>query len=223
MLWPPKYTVRPSSKAKRVTLRIIPHQGLEIVTPIKFNPKKIPEIVDTKKSWIEKHLELISNIEPPKLPDKLHLAAINETWRLYYIPTIASRVKIIERPASQLAISGCIDEFQLCDAVINHWLKNKSKQHLIPRLENLSQQTRLRYNNVTIRTQKSRWGSCSGANNLSLNAKLLLLPPELVDLVIIHELCHTKHHHHGPKFWKLVAKFQPEYCALRKKLRQYKL
>ncbi len=89
---------------------------------------------------------------PPKLPDKLHLAAINETWRLYYIPTIASRVKIIERPASQLAISGCIDEFQLCDAVINHWLKNKSKQHLIPRLENLSQQTRLRYNNVTIKT-----------------------------------------------------------------------
>ncbi len=223
MLWPPKYTVRPSSKAKRVTLRIIPHQGLEIVTPMRFNLKKIPKILDTKKSWIEKHLESISNIEPPKLPDYLHLTAINETWQLDYIPTIANKALLTPRPASQLVISGPIDNYQACNNEINRWLKHKGKQHLIPWLDNLSQSTELKYNNITIRSQKSRWGSCSGANNLSLNSKLLLLPPELVDLVIIHELCHTKHHHHGPKFWKLVAKFQPDYCTLRKKLRQYRL
>lgn len=223
MLWPPKYIIRPSSKAKRVTLRIIPHQGLEIVAPIKFNLKKIPTIIESKKAWIEKHLDKISNIEPPKLPGTLHLAAINETWKLDYIPTTTSKVVLTQRPASQLAISGPIDDYHVCNDAINDWLKNKGKQHLIPWLENLSQQTGLKYNNVTIRSQKSRWGSCSGTNNLSLNAKLLLLPPELVDHIIIHELCHTKHHHHGPKFWKFVAKFSPNYCTLRKKLRQYQL
>lgn len=223
MSWPPKYTVRTSSKAKRVSLRIIPHQGLEIVTPLGFNPKKIPKILITKQAWINKHLAAIENLTPPALPNSLHLVAIDEIWQLDYIPTIATKLMLTPRPASQLVISGPINNYQACNKAINHWLKYKGRQYLLPWLEKLSQQTGLTYNNVSIRAQKSRWGSCSGSNNISLNCKLLLLPPELVDLVLIHELSHTKYHHHGSKFWRLVAKFQPNYCDLRKKLRQYKI
>ena len=90
--------------------------------------------------------------------------------------------------------------------------------------------TRLRYFNefynfkigkVYIRNQKSRWGSCSGRGNLSFNYKLALVPPELADYVIVHELCHLSEMNHGPKFWQLVGETVPDYKARRRELKKY--
>lgn len=72
---------------------------------------------------------------------------------------------------------------------------------------------------VAIRDQKSRWGSCSRKGNLNFNYKLLFLPPELQDYIIVHELCHLRELNHSKRFWALVAAALPEYNDLRKKLK----
>ncbi len=72
---------------------------------------------------------------------------------------------------------------------------------------------------VTIRNQKSRWGSCSKKGNLNFNYKLVFLPPEIRDYVIVHEICHIKEFNHGRGFWDLVAETVPDYRELRKRLR----
>lgn len=77
------------------------------------------------------------------------------------------------------------------------------------------------YNHVTIRCQKTRWGSCSGKGNLNFNAMLMYVPEEIVDYVVVHELCHRKEMNHSPRFWAEVGKVLPDYKTRRKWLRDH--
>jgi predicted metal-dependent hydrolase len=75
---------------------------------------------------------------------------------------------------------------------------------------------------ISIRNQKSRWGSCSKKGNLNFNYKLVFLTPEMRDYVIVHEICHIKEFNHGRGFWALVAETVPDWKKLRKALRNVK-
>ena len=74
---------------------------------------------------------------------------------------------------------------------------------------------------IAIRDQKSRWGSCSRKGNLNFNWKLIMAPPQALDYVVIHELCHLREFNHSPKFWALVAAQMPEYEAWKKWLKAH--
>jgi predicted metal-dependent hydrolase len=67
------------------------------------------------------------------------------------------------------------------------------------------------YERITLRDQRSRWGSCSSKGALSFNWRLVLAPHDVLDYVVVHEVCHLVEHHHGPEFWKLVARRRPNY------------
>lgn len=73
---------------------------------------------------------------------------------------------------------------------------------------------------ITVRAQKSRWGSCSSKRNLSFNWKLILAPPGCLDYVVVHELCHLTEFNHAPRFWKLVEKCQPDFRVWRDYLKK---
>lgn len=75
------------------------------------------------------------------------------------------------------------------------------------------------YGRITIRSQRSRWGSCSAQGNLNFNCLLMLAPAEVLDYVVVHELCHRKHMDHSPQFWAEVARILPDYTSHRKWLK----
>ena len=83
-------------------------------------------------------------------------------------------------------------------------LRRAAKADLPDRIGRLSRITGLKYNKLTIRASRTKWGSCTGTNNISLSLFLMTLPEHLRDFVIVHELCHTVHHDHSPKFHALV-------------------
>lgn len=75
------------------------------------------------------------------------------------------------------------------------------------------------YGRITIRSQRTRWGSCSSLGNLNFNCLLMLCPPEVIDYVVVHELCHRKEMNHSPRFWAEVERVLPDYRAARKWLK----
>lgn len=99
--------------------------------------------------------------------------------------------------------------------------RKAARQVLVCRLNQLSEQLGLPYNKVFVKCQKTRWGSCSMANNINLNVNLVRLPQELMDYAIIHELVHTKIKNHGRRFWALLTHFLPNAAALDRELDRY--
>jgi predicted metal-dependent hydrolase len=101
--------------------------------------------------------------------------------------------------------------------------KTKAKRKITGRLQKLAKQHRFTYNKVSIRNQRTRWGSCSGKGNISLNMKLVALPQELFDYVILHELVHTRIHNHSKRFWQELDKYVGNGKAKAKRLVEYGL
>jgi predicted metal-dependent hydrolase len=99
--------------------------------------------------------------------------------------------------------------------------KTEAKKIIITRLTELARQHGFSYRKVTIRNQHTRWGSCSAKDNISLNIKLVALPPELFDYVILHELVHTRVHNHSRRFWQELNKYVEGGKAKDKQLIEY--
>lgn len=98
-------------------------------------------------------------------------------------------------------------------------LQKEARAYLPRRLKYLSETYGFSYARVRFGTQKGRWGSCSSRGTISLNVGLMLLEPELIDYVLVHELCHTKQMNHSANFWALVESCIPDYKARRKVLK----
>ena len=75
-------------------------------------------------------------------------------------------------------------------------------------------------NSIIIRKLDKRWDSCTPKKNIDINSDLIKAPIHCIDYVILHEVCHLKHHHHGPKFWSLLKKYCPEWVKLKDRLEQ---
>jgi len=99
--------------------------------------------------------------------------------------------------------------------------KRHAPDYILPRVAAWSDTMKLYPKRVTFRRARSRWGSCSSRNTLSLNTALMMLPDELIYYIIVHELAHIRHKNHGKDFWALVARYLPRYKACRQSLRKY--
>jgi len=99
--------------------------------------------------------------------------------------------------------------------------REEAKEILCRRLTCLAEKFGFSFNKLTIRRQKTRWGSCSARNTISLNETLARLPRRLMDYVILHELVHTRIKNHGEEFWQELAKYVDDVGPLRRELRHY--
>lgn len=188
-------------------LAIKPYTGLEIVIPKKFPQKQIPRILQQHEAWIIKQLQKHhSSLQQVKMPENIHLGLLGIDFPVSYVeglkPGLADK-------NSFLVISSPSDEHTL--QLLRNWIRQKAKKLLPDMLSQTAKEFDFSYHKVSIRSQKSRWGSCSSSGTISLNDQLLFMPENTVRYLMIHELCHTRFMNHSASFWKLVEKYCPDY------------
>lgn len=99
----------------------------------------------------------------------------------------------------------------------------KIKKRFSERVQYYSSRMGVTYKRITIRNQKTRWGSCSAKGNLNFNYQLYYLPEELLDYVVVHELAHRKHMNHSAAFWEEVGRYYPDYKEARERLKKIEM
>ncbi len=110
---------------------------------------------------------------------------------------LKARARVLER-SGRAGAEPIVDEGEI------EALRRRAKSYLPARLKELAEQFGFKYGKVTVRLARTKWGSCTGRNDISLSLFLMTLPPHLIDFVLIHELCHTVHHNHSAEFHALV-------------------
>jgi hypothetical protein len=215
----PRYRVRENRRAKRIILRVTVTHGLEVVVPSAAARRHIPEVLAKNRVWIERALkklcddQLAASHELQTPPTTISLPAVAETWTITQEHMIGDRLKLQERPLCHLHLRGDLRDSSW-PTILRAWLIARAEKAFHVWLQQLSERTQLKYARLTVRLQKTRWGSCSRRGNISLNARLLLVAPEIATYVLLHELCHTKELNHSSRFWKLVERFEPNWRKL---------
>jgi predicted metal-dependent hydrolase len=212
------YQIRYSSRAKHVSIRVSNLGDVEVVVPQGFDSRKLPEILEKRKDWIAKTIQRVkaerqrfaTETSSGTLPEQIVLRSLSEEWTVNYQRMSGTTLTAKMVPVNRLTISGPINHQDACQQLLRQWLKRQAESHLVPWLRRISTEIALPCNRIVVRGQRTLWASCSNQHNISLNYKLLFLPPQLVEYVFVHELCHTVHLNHSPKFWNLVAAHLPD-------------
>ncbi|MFO7816902.1 MAG: M48 family metallopeptidase [Thermodesulfobacteriota bacterium] len=217
--------VREHHRAKRVLIRFVPGAGLKITIPVGFDPERLPFILEEKRFWIQKTRKKMEmeGFDPAgsklELPGEMELLATGEKFPVEY-RDIGGERNFVREEKGKLVVD-TVSELSNSDIreMLRYYVRKKAQAVLSPWIARISRGLGLYPANVRVRMQKTRWGSCSEKGNINLNAKLLFLPPELVDQLLVHELCHLAVPDHSVRFWDMVARFRPDYREMEKGLR----
>ncbi|HUG72403.1 MAG TPA: SprT family zinc-dependent metalloprotease [Steroidobacteraceae bacterium] len=223
-------SLRHSPRARRVAVRINAGGLVELVVPRGVAEHHAWSFLESRSDWVRHHVARRRAAMPPPQefpPRLLRLPLLGETWRIFQaggagrprlVVTHAPSATPDRRPSAartegvlELRGAGTPEEWR---RGLLTWLKRRA----LPALgERLAMQARLHdfsYSAVTVRCQRTRWGSCSARGTITLNLALLFQPEDVVRYLLCHELAHTRHLNHSARFWRCVAACEPRWRAL---------
>lgn len=216
------YQIVTSNRAKYIRIKLSRQGNLRVTLPSYTKIKHAHDFVSSKRLWIEKNLVNITEEPIQSLPEKLDLLLLDEVWTIDYKQISSHSLSLKESKDFSLSLNG--DTKQINDSILvvkllNQWCRRKAKNIFNQMLQEQAEIHGFHYQRLSIRSQKTRWGSCSHQKNINLNCKLLFMPEEVVKYVMIHELCHTIEMNHSSRFWALVEECDPVYKSHRKQLK----
>jgi predicted metal-dependent hydrolase len=204
--------IRESRRARSLILQVRPPDRVEVVVPKRTSPREVERFISVNRGWIERAQADLRRRYPQVLramPTRVVFPALERSWDVHYHTRSVQRAQL-RRSQDRLELFFPTEQTDLARPLLRRWLLDMARRELKPRLQALSTETGLRYKKVQVRTQRTRWGSCSSSGTISLNAALLFLDSSLIRYLMIHELCHLKHLNHSQGYWKLVGSFQPD-------------
>lgn len=215
------WSVRQSARARRLSVRVFRHGGVEIVVPPRTSPQRVSAFVSEHREWIERQRRRSAPASHwPLPPATLELSALGEHWRCI-VSSGSGRVRVREHADQrQLQLTGRLDDLEPLRHALIGWLAQHAHRRFNAPLRALAAQMGVEPARLQVRCQRTRWGSCSRSATISLNVCLLFQTPQVLRYLMIHELAHLRHMNHSVRFWADVARHAPAWKALDRELLQ---
>ena len=223
------YRIRRSQRVANARIVVKPGQ-VEIVAPWQIPEHKLHQFVAAKQQWVTKALLKMAGSSPQQggfVPSDYKAGAninyLGSAYPLTLKPSKLKRVKIefedtyIAHVPLTMSPDEQSDEIK---AALIRWMKTQTRQLVEQIVETHAVKKQLFPRSITVKTQKSRWGSCGIHNDININWLLLMSPKEVLEYVVVHELCHIKVKNHSSQFWALVGEHLPDYKSRRLWLKQ---
>lgn len=213
-------TIRKSHRARYIKLSVAPNGTLRASMPVFASVRGLRKLITDSRTEIRNMLQL--HAPQAQYIDGMQ---IGKSHSLLVISGSQLQLKrqqlklILTLPASYTIEDTAVQ--QLVREHVIRALRKEAKHYLPRRLAALANQFGYEYERVRFSHASTRWGSCSSSGTISLNIALMQLPFELIDYVLIHELCHTKQMNHSQAFWRLVHDANPDYITHRRTIKQY--
>ncbi len=202
-----------SSKRKTAAIKI--QKGkVFVLVPECLTMAAIESLVAKKNRWIKEKLAIQNEIIAIKPKAFVSGEAFSYLGRNHPLKVESGLYPVIKLHQDELVVSvrdKTADNAQAIKQLLIKWYKQQAESELRDKTENYSRIIGVNPSSVTIKSFKSRWGSCSITAGIHYNWKIIIAPDWIVNYVVIHELCHILHHNHSPAFWKAVERYCPNY------------
>ena len=208
---PLDYAVRRSTRARRVRVAVDAERGVEVILPQRASLRDAERAVVELRPWIDRRLREAEAA-------RAAVAARGDT-----VPYLGGALDLVPQPG-RTRVHRRGDDLLVPDGdatdALERWYRRMAKAEIAPRLDEAVAALGTSYTALTIRNQKTRWGSCSTTGAMSFNWRLLLAPEEVLDYVVWHEACHLLVMDHSPRFWAQVERHRQGYRGPKRWLRR---
>lgn len=214
-----KLMVHRLRRSRRMTLRVNDHAEVVVRMPLRCSMREALDFVERSAPWLLAQLKSMQdrlNARRP-LADGDSVPYLDEHLCLRLHSAGRSTIK---RAGDELYVHSRSHERGALAKLLEGWYRRQAKAYMAQRLIELGAHFGLHAKSLSIRNQKTLWGSCSARGTIAINWRLMLAPATIVDYVLAHELCHLRHLNHSPAFWDLVEQIIPDYRTRRALLRQ---
>jgi predicted metal-dependent hydrolase len=206
------YTVRRSSRARRVRVNVHAHSGVEVVLPARAPERAAAAAIIELRPWIERRLAETRLMLERIAARGATVPYLDETLALVPEP---GRTRVHRRGMELVIPAG--DH----RPALERFYRRAARAEIAARLDRATAASGLSYSGLDIRGQRARWASCSPSGRMSFNWRLLLAPSRVLEYVVWHEVCHLEVLDHSPRFWRLVESRWPGYREDRRWLSEY--
>jgi len=223
-----KFAVKRIPRKRNITISLKPNGVARISASLSCPQADLESFLNEKRDWIksvQQNFEELRQKHPPfVVRDGLEIPLLGQKYRIAIKKKGANKIslRVMDR-SFVLSIPSEVHELEEIQEELRYALRKHFKKiasELLPRrIDHWVKLTGLTPTRISFRGQRTRWGSCSHAGSVCLNWKLICAEPEVIDYVIVHELCHLRHLNHSPRFWQLVEVYCPNWREKKKWLR----
>ena len=211
-------TVIRSDRRRSATLRV-DQSGVSFRVPKEIGQQKIVELVEKKTAWIRKKLEYEASLTPPVrvgFESGDPIPYLGKSYKLKVQVGDYPQVEMVGQDISVSVVAKHLTNPPYIRSVLERWFLDEAAILLSQRLDFFAPLVGVRPTGIQVKAYKARWGSCKMDGQIQFNWRLIHGPVDVLDYVVVHELCHMLQHNHSAAYWSEVARVMPDYKVRRK-------